>query len=188
MSQRVLPKEAVTIMSFIDELGGISDKQLDLLLGSQCKHKDYYISTLKNKYINVSQKGIYTAKIPKNTYTSKREKCAWALLHNMQNEDGSPVTFYAGNKLFELTFLKDGTVYDVLYVDLNSSGTLSLVEQNFIQLHEAKKGQDIPVCYLLVIDDMRVQKMIEEKELLFPNKVAFLQYQDDDSVEIEYYC
>lgn len=187
MSQRILPKEAVSIMKFINEVGGITDKQLDLLLGQQSKHKDFYISTLKNKYIDVSSKGVCTAKGQKNGYSKKREKCAWVLLHNMFNDDETPVSFYADNKLFELTFLKNGMVYNVLYIDLNSAGTLSLVEQSYIQLHNAKKGQDLPICYLLVIDDMRVQRQLEEQELLFPNKVAFLQYQEDDSVEVEYY-
>lgn len=187
MSQRILPKEALEIKNFISEIGGISDKQLDLLLGDKKKHKDFYISTLKNKYINVDSNGTCTLKTQTAKYSKKREKCVWALLHNMVNDDGTPVNYYGDNKLFELTFLKNGTVYNVFYADLNSTGTISLIEQNYIQLHDAKRGKDLPICYLIVIDDMRVQKQLAEQELLFPNKVAFLQYQDDDSVEIEYY-
>lgn len=187
MSQRVLPKESREIMNFINEIGGISNKQLDLFLGSQSKFKDFYLSTLRATHINIDKNGVCTPKAMKTTYSSKLEKCVWVLLHNMTNEDGTPVTYYINNKLYELTFLKDNMVYNVLYADLNSAGSLSMVEQNYIQFYDAKKGQDIPVCYVIVIDDMRVQKMLEDKELLFPNKIAFLQYQDDDSVEIEYY-
>lgn len=186
MTKRMIPEESKNIVKFIDELGGITDQQLDLFLGKKKKHKEFYVNSLRNHYIKEDH-GVYTSKLQKVTYPKAMEYCVWVLLHNFENSDETMVYYSKGKSPLHLSFLKDEVLYNVCFIDPNSRGTLVTIEQQYLQIFNPKQHENMPVCYLFVINDLHVLDIIKEMNMQSPHKIAYVQLSENSLPQIDYY-
>lgn len=195
MNKKILPEECKKINSFVEEFGGITDSQLDLLLGNMKKNKDFYINVLKSKHLKEDNPGVYTPKLKTSAdraYTKSMEYCEWALLLNLHNEDGSEVEYFRTDSPSQLAFLKDGTLYKAAYIDRNGQGVLVTLFQQYLQNFSnidisKMKGGKPPFHYLFVISDESVIDLIQGIGMDAPHTIVLVQYNKGTIPTVEYY-
>lgn len=189
MSNRIISEEARKIMGFINELGGITDAQLDKFLGKNKKHKEYYIGSLKGQYIKYQPDGHYVSSTQQVLYSPQMETCAWVLLDNLYNEDGSMVAYYKIKLPGQISFLKNGILNYLALITMNDAGTLAMLEQNYIENFSTINSgcENPPFRYVFVITKMEVMNLISNSNLSAPFSIAYLKDFTEDGPVIEYY-
>lgn len=191
MENKVLPIGTVQITRFIEELGGITSAQIDLLLGENKKHKDYYIKSLNRTHIKEEPEGVFTLKKNKGRnqlmYTKDMEFCSWVLLSNdgISFEPGNE-NYYRGERPTQLFFLKKDTVYNLVYIDLNRKGIIQMLQQKYYARMNTI-DDDGSFKYVFVIDDEKTMDMLKSMQIVVPNVVAHVRFTGADYPEVEYY-
>lgn len=169
----IIPDEAKEILSYIQEMGGITDKQIDLLLGKKAAGKQYYLGTLRVKYIR-EENGIYFTKSQKAVLDPIVETCGWVILENYHDSDGKPVFLKRDSDPVVATFMKNEVVYHVVYVDRNRKASISLLERLYFDVVNPGGEKDVPDEYVFVIDKIDYLDIFENLEIHMPHKVAFV--------------
>lgn len=191
MSNRNIAEEARNIVKFVNELGGITDAQIDKLLGKKKKHKEYYVSSIKNQYIKPLSNGQYASATQQMLYSSQMELCAWVLLENFYNSDGSMVSYYKIKYPGQISFLKDGTLNSLAMITKNDGGTLALLEQNYLEnfsdINNSIESKQPSFRYLFVITNLDVMYMISEAGLSAPFSIVYIKNFNENGPVLEYY-
>ena len=191
MENKRLPIGAAQITRFIRELGGITDAQIDLLLGDKSAHKEYYVNSLNRLHVVEEQPGVYTLKKNKDRkqflYTKDMEMCAWVLLttegvsFEYESED-----YYRGEHPTQIFFQKEEMVYNLVYIDLNRKGTIQLLQQKYFARMNTVID-DNSFKYVFVIDDVRTMEMLKNMQITIPYVIAHVQYMGANVPTIDYY-
>lgn len=191
MESKRLPIGTTQITRFIRELGGITDAQIDLLLGDKSAHKEYYVNSLNRLHVVEEQPGVYTLKKNKDRkqflYTKDMEMCAWVLLttegvsFEPESED-----YYRGEHPTQIFFQKEEMVYNLVYIDLNRKGTIQLLQQKYFARMNTVID-DNSFKYVFVIDDIQTMEMLKNMQVTIPYVIAHVQYTGTNVPTIDYY-
>lgn len=191
MDNNRLPIGTAQITRFVRELGGITDAQINLLLGENKVHKDYYVRSLNRLHIVEEQPGVYTLKKNKERnqflYTKDMQLCAWVLLCNegISFEPGCE-DYYRGEHPTQLFFQKEDIVYNLVYIDLNRKGTIQLLQQKYYARMNTL-DDDGSFRYVFVIDDERTLEMLKSMQIVVPNVIAHVKFTGNEIPVIDYY-
>lgn len=169
----VIPNEAKEILQYIQEMGGITDAQVDLMLGQKVSNKAYYLGSLRVKYIK-EEKGVYYTKYQKPVLDPIMETCGWVVLNNYRNEDGSIITARRDSDPVSITFVKDEIVYHTVYIDRNRKAAIRMLETIYFDVINPGGQKDVPDVYLFVIEDKAYFDIFTEWEPKLPHRIVYV--------------
>ena len=169
----IIPNEAKEILQYIQEMGGITDAQVDLLLGPKASNKSYYLGSLRTKYIK-EEKGVYYTKYQKPALDSIMETCGWVVLQNYRNEDGTHIAARRDSDPVTITFIKDEVVYHTVYVDRNRKAAIQMLEELYFNVVNPGGTKEVPDVYLFVIENKDYFDIFRQLEPKLPHRIVYV--------------
>lgn len=173
------------IKRFIKEFGGITNEQIDkLLTPTELKSKNYYINKLKRVVLKETREG-YIAINSKVSFSNAYKCCTWVMLDNLDpNVDYEDLSFFRAEKPSHVIYLKNNKTYNLMYVDLNSKGSIEYFQEEFAKNRTGKSDDSFSVVF--VFDDKRMFDLLNNTDIYIPYQLAYVNFCDGDTPFVEY--
>lgn len=169
--QQYMPMGSRVIWNYIREMGFITDRQADKLLGkTYADSRTSMINILKRTKIMEREPGVYFARNSNACYSKGMELCGWVILDNWKS--GKDEMFLAVDKPAMVGLVKNNMLYELMYVDKNYRGMILALQEKFIGRIDSPESSDVKLIF--VSDDKDMVDMISSMELVIPNTVAIV--------------
>lgn len=182
----ILCEQSKMILQFIDEVGGITKEQIDVLFpGADTRAKEYYINAIKGTYIKETSKGsgVYVSSSGKSPFLKKNEIAGWVLLKNEVNMDPDCKEYFKAAHPAQIFFMSEGKVYTVCYVDENGDGVIKAMNERYFAANE--KADDNSAIIFATTSESVID-MVKNSGINAPCIGALVSQNSTGAVDIEY--